>query len=166
LVAAVDPEDPATIFVDGVASSVLTIYRSSDSGMTWRAVLAVPTAHHIALYTMTRHRIFAEQQDGQDTDRPLYYSVDRGSTWQGIAMHAKSGGEVLSVSPEGYVVTKMGAAANADTLYSLNPTTNAFTTLGAYVLGPGAPLVVTVDGSAPALLYATSTHLWRLPLRS
>lgn len=166
LVAAVDQEDSATIYVDGVVGSVLTIYRSSDSGATWHAVLALPTAHHIALLTMTRHRIVAEQLDGQDTDQPLYYSSNGGATWQGMALHDKSGGEVLSVSPQGRVITKTSADATSDRLYTLDPTTSSFTPLGAYVLGPGAPLAAVVDGPAPALLYAAADHLWRLALHT
>jgi photosystem II stability/assembly factor-like uncharacterized protein len=166
LVAAVDPEDPATIYVDGIVSSVLTIFRSSDSGATWHAVLTLPTAHHIALYTMTHHRIIAEQQDGQDTDQPLYYSSNGGVTWQGMALHDKSGGELLSVSPQGRVITKTSADATSDRLYTLDPVTRSFTTLGAYVFGPGVPLAAVVDGPSPALLYATSDHLWRFPLRT
>jgi hypothetical protein len=165
LVAAVDPEEPATIYVEGVIGSTLTIYRSLDRGVSWQAVLSIPTAHHIAIYTLSNHRVLVEQQDGQDTPTPLHYSSNRGAIWQGIAMHYNGGGEFLFASPHGRIITATAADATTRRRYELDLVRGAFSMLGSYILGSGAPVVAVVDGTAPALLYATTDHVWRLPMR-
>ena len=164
LVAAVDPEDPARLYVDGVVGSVLTVYRSTDSGASWSAVAALPTAHHLALYTAHHHQVFAEQLDGKDTDHPLVYSADGGTTWQGVSLHIKTGGEQLWMTPQGQIITETEVDAWNRTLYRLDPVHSAFTTIGTYTLGQGPVVAAVVDGTVPALLYATPDHTWRLPL--
>jgi hypothetical protein len=165
LAAAVDPEQPTTIYMDGAIGSTLTIYRSLDMGISWQAVVSMPTAHHVAINTLSHHRVVVEQQDGLDTPTPLQYSSDRGASWQGIAMHYNGGGESLFISPQGRIFTATGADAATSVLYELDPVRGAFSPLGSYTLGSGAPVVAVVDGTAPALLYATSDHVWRLPLK-
>ena len=166
LATAVDPEDPTRLYVDGVVGSVLTVYRSTDSGASWSAVESLPTAHHLTLYTARQHQVFAEQLDGTDTDHPLVYSADGGTTWQGIALHQKSGGDSLWISPQGRVISATQLNATTGTLYTLDLAHDTFTTIGTYALGQGPVLAASVDGSVPALLYATPDHTWRLPLNA
>lgn len=69
----VDPEDERTI----VAATEDQLYRSSDGGRTWRALLSG-----------TGIRLDWPQQGGivrADEDGKVYRSTDRGTTWQPIA---------------------------------------------------------------------------------
>lgn len=162
--ATVDPDNPAIIYLSGVSGTTTAIYRTLDGGTSWQVVETLPSAHRIALFTAHQHRVFAEQLDGFDSDHPLFYSADGGATWHGIAMHRKAGGEALWVSAQGRVITETYIDAQTDTLYTLDPAHGAFATLGTYQLGSGPTVAVVVDGPAPALLYATPDHIWRLPL--
>ncbi len=162
--AAVDVDNPAIIYLSGVSGTTTAIYRTLDGGTSWQVVETLPSAHRIALFTAHQHRVFAEQLDSFDSDHPLFYSADGGATWHGIAMHRKAGGEALWVSAQGRVITETYIDAQTDTLYTLDLARGTFATLGTYQLGSGPTVAVVVDGPAPALLYATPDHIWRLPL--
>lgn len=162
--AAVDPDDSTIVYISGVSGATTAVYRTMDGGASWQNVKTLPSAHRIALFTAHQHQVFAEQLDGFSSDSPLFYSADSGAHWRGIAMHIKDGGESLWVSPQGHVITENTTDAQTGVLYTLDPARGAFASLGSYKLGQGPTLAVVTDGAAPALLYATPDHIWRLPL--
>ena len=162
--AAVDPDNPAVIYLSGMSAGATAVYRTSDGGASWQAVLTLPSAQRIALYTAHHQQVLAEQLNGRDSSHPIYYSADGGANWHDIADGEIHSGFVLGVSPQGRTIVASGLDAWTDTLYAFDPAHAAFTTLGTYRLGQGPLLAAVADGSTPALLAATPDHVWRLPL--
>jgi hypothetical protein len=162
--AAVDPDNPALMYLSGFSGTTAAVYRTTAGGVSWQLALTLPGARHIALYTAQQHQAFAEQLDGLESDHQLFYSADGGTTWQGIAMQYKGGGAPLWVSPRGRALTETSVDSSTATLSTLDPAHGTMTPIGAYQLGLGTFLAAVVDGPTPALLYATPDYIWRLPL--
>jgi photosystem II stability/assembly factor-like uncharacterized protein len=162
--AAVDPDDPAVMYLSGFSGTTPAVYRTTDGGVSWRLALTLPAAHHMALYTAHQHQAYAEQLDGLDSHHQLFYSANGGATWQGIAMQHTGGGDFLWVSPRGRALTQTSVDSSTATLSALDAAQGSFTSIGTYALGSGPILVAVVDGPTPALLYATPNHIWRLLL--
>jgi hypothetical protein len=162
--AAVDPDNPALMYLSGFSGTTAAVYRTTDGGTSWQLTHTLPSAHLIALYTAHQHQVFAEQLTGLGSDHPLFYSADSGVTWEGIPMHDKGGGDSLWVSPQERVLTEVEVDARTDTLYMLDPAHKTSTPMGTYTLGQGPILAAVADGPTPALLYTTPDHTWRLPL--
>jgi BNR/Asp-box repeat protein len=163
--AAVDPDNPAIMYLSGFSGTTPAVYRTTDGGLSWQLARTLPWAHQIALYSAHQHQVFAAAaNDLFDSARPLVYSADAGRTWQSVSMHDQGASELLCVSPQGHVITETGPVTSYVTLYALDPAHATFTPMGTYTLGPGPLLTAVVDGPTPALLYATPDHVWRLPL--
>jgi hypothetical protein len=70
--AAVDPGNPALIYLSGFSGTAAAVYLTTDGGVSWQLALTLPAAHRLALYTAQQHQVFAEQLDGLDSDHPLF----------------------------------------------------------------------------------------------
>ncbi len=162
---AVDPDDPATIFVCLILErGERAVAATRNGGASWQIVQRLPDAHRIAIWTAHRHQVFVEQLLGVDTKYQLYYSNNDGATWQGIGLHYKSGGESLYISPDGNIMSKTGIDASRYNLFTLDPATGSFALLGTYALGPNLFVGVLVNGAAPALILANMFNTFALYL--
>jgi hypothetical protein len=168
--AALDPDNPAIMYLSGLPGGTTTctrrciaaVYRTTDGGASWQLVHTLPSAEHIVLYTAHHQQVFAEEV--VDGPGQLAYSADGGITWQDSSSIGV--GDPLWVSPQGraYTESLADAATMTDTLYMLDPAHGTSMPIGTYTLGPGPVLAAVVDGPAPAVIYPTPDHLWRLPL--
>lgn len=165
--AAIDSNSPAAVFVAMSAGAFgVRLYATWDSGASWQAVLQMPTAQYVRLWTTNNHHMFLEQERGQNAEYQLYASANDGKTWQGIGLHYHEGGEPLYISPGGRIVTFSEMTAGTFKMFYLSPETGIFSLIGTYTLGTGANIGVVVDGSSRVFLYASTTDTYELPLPS
>lgn len=161
---AVDPDNPAHIYVVMASAAGDTLYATNDNGGSWRSLYQLPTAKRIALWTRTQHRVYLEDLDDRaPTTHQLFYTANDGAHWQGIGMHTQQGEDIF-ISPQGSIITFMELDAATGTFFSLNPTTGVFTKRITSVILNGPFIGVVVDGPAPAFIYADQTNTYTLPL--
>lgn len=161
----VDPDDPATIFACLILErGERVVAATRNGGASWQIVQRLPDAHRIAIRTAHHHQVFVEQLNGKDTRYQLYYSKDDGTTWRGIGLHYKSGGESLYISPDGHIMSETGIDASRYNLFTLDPATGSFALLGTYALGPNLFVGVLVNGAAPVLILANMFNTFALYL--
>lgn len=163
---AVDPNDLETLYAATTVNNILTIFATGDGGAMWRPSLKVPSAHRATIWTAHRHQVFVEQLDGQDAAAQFLFSADGGATWRASGLHYRAGGESMYIGAEGHDVTQTSVDAATYRLFTLNPATGIFASVGTYALGSGAPIGMVVEGDTTAFIYATSDGTYRLPVAS
>jgi uncharacterized protein (TIGR03437 family) len=103
------------ILLAAVAVAQNGIYRSTDGGVTWAAVLSVGIAGTEVLFDPTNGNIaFAALGGGNDAANGLYKSTDAGATW---ARPDAAGSNPLPTAGVGRIVLAM-APSNTSTLYA------------------------------------------------
>ncbi|MEO7000801.1 MAG: hypothetical protein ABI068_03275 [Ktedonobacterales bacterium] len=160
-----DPSDPSHLYVAmSTGAFGVTVYATTDAGVTWQSMLRVSTAINVLLWTATNHKVFLEVYRGQDAPYQLYYSANSGGAWNGIATHYRDGGESIYSSPSGRLVSVTVQSASVpqsptasgtslENFFTLDPTTGVYSLLGIYPFGSGVQLGVVVDGPTPTLFF-------------
>jgi hypothetical protein len=113
--------------------------------------------------------VYLEQLLGEDTPFQLLASTDGGASWHHIGLHYHGGGEEMFVGPFGSIVTftELGPAGSSMSveLFTLDPISGYFRSLGTYQFDPGPGLGVVVDGKAhSSFIYATDVDTYVLAL--
>jgi hypothetical protein len=161
-----DASNPAHLYATvSTGSFGITVYVTDDAGASWHAVLSVPTAKRVALWSADKHQVFLEVLSGQDAPYQLFYSRDGGSTWHGVGLHYHGGGEPLFVSPQGRIVTFTEVTLTSLEFFLLDPVTGGFSSLGVYTFDTGGPSIgAVVDGRNAQFIFTSYSETDVLPL--